>query len=99
MSLEEKRKQYKCGEKYKTLSDVPTWPEYAKQHDVTSKFSASDFVVSQELNQKVSIFTGDITAIEIDSVVNAANEGLRGGGGGLTTILNHQTWNWRIITL
>lgn len=33
MSLEEKRLMYKCGPKYSTLADVPTWPEYfAKQN-------------------------------------------------------------------
>ena len=31
MKVEEKRKLYKCGKKYKELKDVPTWPEYFEE--------------------------------------------------------------------
>jgi len=36
----------------------------------------------EELNKKVSIWEGDITTLEIDIVVNAANSSLYRGGGG-----------------
>ena len=36
MSVEEKRQKYKCGQNYVTLSEVPTWPEYAKEEGLAS---------------------------------------------------------------
>lgn len=35
-----------------------------------------------DLNKRVSIFVGDITQLEIDVIVNAANTGLWAGAGG-----------------
>ena len=32
MTVEEKRKLYKCGDDYKTLDDIATWEEYMKEH-------------------------------------------------------------------
>lgn len=87
MPIEEKRKQYKCGGDFKTADDLLDWSLYANTYEAkklgvcTVTTDNENFIKDDKLNKTISVFTGDITSLEIDAIVNAANRPLAGGGG------------------
>ncbi|KAJ2943154.1 hypothetical protein O0L34_g18863 [Tuta absoluta] len=92
LPLEEKRSLYKAKD-FVTLDHVDPWNRYViKNKDIESKKHNLDDLTefrkikletekNKELAGKVSIYKGDITKLEIDAIVNAANSMLRAGGG------------------
>eukprot|EP01127_Copromyxa_protea_P021125 TRINITY_DN717_c0_g1_i1.p1 TRINITY_DN717_c0_g1~~TRINITY_DN717_c0_g1_i1.p1 ORF type:complete len:314 (-),score=65.20 TRINITY_DN717_c0_g1_i1:518-1459(-) len=62
------------------LDSIPVWPKYAEKEGIVSKFIFTHFPYSQELNEKISIYKGDICSLFVDCIVNSADEGLCGAG-------------------
>ena len=64
-----------------TLDDIPTLSDLYRKGKLISNASHSLVQPSASINARISLIRTDITALKVTAVVNAANSGLRGGGG------------------
>ncbi|NWR69963.1 MACD2 deacetylase, partial [Centropus unirufus] len=70
MTLEERRKEYLRD--YVALKNIPTWMEDLKSKSESDGENAKDDLQGKKsLSEKVSLYRGDITLLEVDAIVNA----------------------------
>lgn len=52
-----------------------------KETDIPRGGFQTEYVVNDDINQRVSLWAGDITTLKVGAIVNSAHPGLTGGGG------------------
>ena len=75
MDIQEKRQLYKCGENFLINEQIPNWAESSRKRtdDLIIPSEKSSYQPNETLNQKVALWYGDITRLELDVVVNSTS--------------------------
>ncbi|XP_010634488.2 ADP-ribose glycohydrolase MACROD1 [Fukomys damarensis] len=68
LSDKQREEHYFCRD-FVRLKKIPTWKEMAK--GVSVKVEEPKYKKDKQLNEKISLFRGDITKLEVDAIVNA----------------------------
>ncbi|XP_045412188.1 ADP-ribose glycohydrolase MACROD1 isoform X2 [Lemur catta] len=82
LSDKQREEHYFCKD-FVRLKKIPTWKETAK--GVAVKVEEPKYKKDKHLNEKISLFRGDITKLEVDAIVNAVDGCIHRAAGPLLT--------------